>query len=174
MNRSLIPLLLLSACSLHAATVTGAGTAPTAAAGPAAAAAAAGACDAANNHCLPAGVQFNDSGEAGKTNPVSPCVEHDGVWVNVSDPDIVCKGRDFHRTDPTATVEVGALVIRYSSSSHEPDGLPGDEKRARVGRWIRMKVENVDTAAGTFNKSRLGPGFPLAGARVVVETRTVD
>ena len=155
MNRSLLPLLLLSACSLHAATATGADTAPAAAAAPAAD----GACDAANNHCLPAGVQFSDGTQReGGRGPVWPCVERDGVWYSLES-DSVCKGPAFHRTEPATAgnLTVGALSL----------------KQSRPGRWIIGKVERIDPERGTFRHKGDYSDSMIADARLVVATRTV-
>lgn len=154
MNRSLLPLLLLTACSLHAASATGADTAPAAA--PVTAAAPA---PAAEPGGLPPGTQFSDNTQReGGRGPVWPCVERDGVWYSLES-DSVCKGPAFHRTEPAtaANLAVGALVVTQT----------------KPGRWIIGTVERIDAERGTFRRKATYSDSPIADARVVVETRTV-
>lgn len=167
--RTLVPLVLVTACSVQTSLsrpthgTSAAAAAPLADPTPATAAT----CDAARNHCLPEGTQFVQ-GSKYENDSIRACAQRDGVWYSILHPDSVCDGRTLHRTDPAGAITVGATVVVFVG--HGKDGLPADEEGVRRGRWALRTVESIDREAGTFR-----PGtYRLAGARLVVESHALE
>jgi hypothetical protein len=122
-------------------------------------------CDAAHDHCVRAGTWFMTNPDS-MYDDATPAFEFEGAfyaWQDSRDPYVGVA----HRTVAASTgnVTVGAAVVVFDTSG----GLPYSESNAQTQAWHFGTVGKVE-ADSLALVDREGT-VPLAGVRVVVETR---